>query len=644
MTGACTGKAVTPVGRWQTVDGTCMFCAPLTGLLGTAWLPFLLSVQDAMSKTIPIWAAVLNRAVARVRAYDAQKAQRRRTYAAANGEVFTAVTDTQTMVPVRSDEVCGPSSSAGSSGAAVQPAAAAGAGACTGTGTQYQQAQTLNMQVALNTQRQGMTTQEQQQAPEQPRGQYQHLARQSGSLGSHTPSIDESIQAASAVPNCDCGSNRSQVVQLLVDCLGPSMDLMSGVSSIGDSGAAAGVAQPAATAAASLQPCSNSNAAGTAGVGGCAGPPCCCLHRSKSVHISPQPSLHEWLDEMDVLRRLSLMAETRAALRPAPRVSCPASCARASRPEGQAHAVPLPNSHACAGSAPAVSCLLATAEEEAAPATPAAAYCALAQFSDVSVFAEAGACAVGPSRCSSPVVAGLKSAGASADVDGPPSAPLTAVSHPAVSRPSVSDGPALRDLGSPGFLLSAGHPAGPGSDGAGEPLTPRLMFGTGTGDRSSRSSSGEELLWEPVQAMGGEVPKVVVMKQLRFADDAQSDASSEEAVPGDFAFPPPHQLAASAGSSVGAEAAGHLAASGAASSSGSSCGSGLVRLPDMPVVVLNGTSHQPGDAASILDIWRGESSIICMTAQSCWTVHWCARLHIGVNTSIRRFAAVVCHV
>jgi hypothetical protein len=27
-------------------------------------------------------------------------------------------------------------------------------------------------------------------------------------------------------------------------------------------------------------------------------------------------------------------------------------------------------------------------------------------------------------------------------------------------------------------------------------------------------------------------------------------------------------------------------------------------LPEMPVVVLNGTSHEPGDAASILDIWR----------------------------------------
>lgn len=575
--------------------------------------PACCAVQDAMSKTIPIWAAVLNRAVARVRAYDAHKAQRRQTYAAADGGVFTAVADTQTMISVRSDQ---PSSSNSSSPAAAAAGTAAAAMAAAGmaptgpSGAQQQhddeQQHIQGAQGQKQQQQHRAAGQDWQQAPEQSQGQHHHVQQGSGNSGGHLPpSIDESVQAASAVNSCDSSSS-TQVVQLLVDCLGPSVDLMSGLSSTQDC-----ITSSAALASAA---CGGSSGLQAAGVGGCAGPPCCCLQRSKSAHISPQPSLHEWLDEMDVLRRLSIMAETRAAaLRTAPRVSCPAGCACGSKPEvgSPARAAPVtPDCRAalCAGSAPAVSCLLATAEEQVAPATPAAACCTRPPFvEDVSVFAEAGACSAALSRCASPVAAPQVAKSA-----GPPSAPLASVGKQAV--------PALQGLGSPGFLLSSGHAAGSDSDGAGDPVTPRLVFGSNSSG-SGRSSSGEDVLWDsmPAAAAGEGAAPQVVIKQLRFADQGSaSDASSEEALPGDFAFPPPHQLAANAGSSVGAEAAGHLAASGLGSSGGSSCGSGLVRLPDMPVVVLNGTSHQPGDAASILDIWRGACCGGCVAVYCYW--------------------------
>lgn len=165
-------------------------------------------------------------------------------------------------------------------------------------------------------------------------------------------------------------------------------------------------------------------------------------------------------------------------------------------------------------------------------------------------------------------------------------------------------------------------------------MTPRLMFGSINSSSSTRSSSGDEpLLWplqqEIAQASGSPEEEHPPLTQLQVADAVtaepsssstqgvcEADGSSGGVAHGDFAFPSQHQLAVSAGSSVGAEAAGHLAGSGVASSGGSSCGSGLVRLPDMPVVVLNGTSHQPGDAASILDIWRGKQCA-CFPVLSC---------------------------
>jgi hypothetical protein len=339
----------------------------------------------------------------------------------------------------------------------------------------------------------------------------------------------------------------------------------------------------------------------------CLAPACCCLHRSKSVHLSPQPSLHEWLDEMDVLRRLSIIAEGRPALRPSSRVSCPSGCPCLVKIEPRMLLLPDCRAAACAGSAPAVSCLLATAEDEPAPATPAAAGCARAQFvEDVSAFEVADRASSG-GGCKSPAAAAAS--GGVGAVQGPTSAPLPAVSKAAAPVERLV--PA-----SPAFLprLRTGAAAGQEDDLLGDPGTPRLMLGSGNSSSSSGGSSfssGDEVvLWDPLQASVEQQPhpeaaNVPVTKQLRFADEHLSDGSSDGAALRDFAFPPFSQLAASAGSSVGAEAAGHLAASGMASSGGSSCGSGLVRLPDMPVVVLNGTSHQPGDAASILDIWRG---------------------------------------
>jgi hypothetical protein len=586
-----------------------------------------LPVQDAMSKTIPIWAAVLNRAVARVRAYDAQKAQRRRTYAAADGQVFTAVTDTQTTISVRSSE--GAAAVPDGEGNSAVVAAAADATAACKESQQEQQQQPLMPQLGLT--EQWRHIQQQQQAAQLAAGQHQqHNPEQPQghspvvSTGSCTLSIEDSIEAASAGPGCTCSSN-TQVVQLLADCLGSSLDLMSGLdsSTAADevshntaAGAAAAAAAPAhgpqlsantGTAAAEAE--AAAAAVGAAGImaSGCLAPACCCLHRSKSVHLSPQPSLHEWLDEMDVLRRLSIIAEGRPALRPSSRVSCPSGCPCLAKIEPRMLLLPEARVAACAGSAPAVSCLLATAEDEPAPATPAAAGCARAQFvEDVSAFEVADRASSG-GRCRSPAAAAAP--GGVSAAQGPTSAPLPAVLKAAT--PVERMVPA-----SPEFLLplGTGAAAGQEDDLSGDPGTPRLMLGSGNSSSSSGGSSfssGEEVvLWDPLQASDEqqshqEALKVPVTKQLRFAAEHSSDGSSDGAAPRDFAFPPFSQLAASAGSSVGAEAAGHLAASGMASSGGSSCGSGLVRLPDMPVVVLNGTSHQPGDAASILDIWRG---------------------------------------
>jgi hypothetical protein len=53
----------------------------------------------------------------------------------------------------------------------------------------------------------------------------------------------------------------------------------------------------------------------------------------------------------------------------------------------------------------------------------------------------------------------------------------------------------------------------------------------------------------------------------------------------------------------------------------------LVRLPDMPVVVLNGTSHQPGDAASILDIWRGKQAWRAVSRPACRSPGWRLQKH-----------------
>jgi len=586
----------------------------------------VLCLQDAMSKTIPIWAAVLNRAVARVRAYDAQKAQRRRTYAAANGEVFTAVADTQTTISVRGDDT-GP---AGMNAAVLQQTAAAAQaqGAAHPAGTQQQQLQQLqtpdpnnNIQTQPVDPHQEQQQPGQQQAlqrPEHPQGQ-SHITQQQDqqqdqqaraqvSTSRSTPSAhtyQSAWLAASAAAGAACNSS-TQVVQLLVDCLGPSVDLMSGFDSSTDNTEVAAAASSAASSAyinspaavATPEPCgSNPQCAAAATLAGLgpAGASCCCMHRSKSVQISPQPSLHEWLDEMDVLRRLTLLADSRAAMRPVPRVSCPQGCGCAGLLEGQPRAVPGAEGRVGTGvaSAPAVSCLLAA--EDSTPVTPVAGTCCRSHFGqDVSVFEDAAG--------SRDKVAGALTAAAAGL--GPTSAPLPAVGKGAAAVP------VLEGIGSPAFLLDAGGQSiGVEAGSTGEPVTPRLVFGASIGSTTSSSGSSgrcssadDAMLWDAVQeqAAVAAVP-TAGFKQLRFAE--QAPAGDVSAAP-EFAFPSPHQLAASAGSSVGAEAAGHLAASGMATS-GSSCGSGLVRLPNMPVVVLNGTSHQPGDAASILDIWRG---------------------------------------
>jgi len=99
--------------------------------------PAFAFAQDAMSKTIPIWATVINRAVARVRAHDAQKELRRRSYSTHDGQVLAAVADTQDSISVRDCD--------GDASAAAGTAAAASSEHSAGAVPQQQQQQLMKM-------------------------------------------------------------------------------------------------------------------------------------------------------------------------------------------------------------------------------------------------------------------------------------------------------------------------------------------------------------------------------------------------------------------------------------------------------------------------------------------------------------------
>jgi hypothetical protein len=385
------------------------------------------------------------------------------------------------------------------------------------------------------------------------------------------------------------------VEQLLLDCMGDGcMELLS-------AGLTVAVARPSTPEQAQIhhmhsqlqRPSSYAAVGGSptrAGV----------LHRSLSLHISPQPSLQEWLDETDVLHRLALLHHD-SCISPArrvPRISCQTigrnGSSDASSAVGAAGTSPAV---LFASSAPACSCLLGSSP-------PHSSGCVRAL-----VDSDDGQAAL-----------------AAADQKQQQQQPAQqqqqqALSITAVSAAAVAS--AARSQPEPaGFSMGAADAA--------EPVTPRLGC---WGAMAATFDSIQEALQDEQQpaaaaASGAGVPALQQLCQLEqheaqwglplpvsgpptvgsavsVKDAEVGDAAGEPAA--DFAFPSQHQLAQSVGSAL-AEGSSSLGAAGAAgargSSMGSSCsGSGLV-LPEMPVVVLNGTSHQPGDAASILDIWR----------------------------------------
>eukprot|EP00878_Enallax_costatus_P015728 GHUV01016479.1.p1 GENE.GHUV01016479.1~~GHUV01016479.1.p1 ORF type:complete len:842 (+),score=292.43 GHUV01016479.1:135-2660(+) len=464
---------------------------------------------DAFSKTIPIWAAVINRAVARVRLHDAQKERRRRSYTGPSGEALTSVADTQTSISVRHGDC---SQRPEDTTAAIQPAGRAAV------------------------------------APAAPEG----LPQQQRQL----PVCQHSSHG------CARSGDDRQVEDLLVDCMADSMELLSGLTVAvqrpgtpelhpsHSSGSQQQQNQHAAAAsngaytghhrALSTPIGSPVSRAGSSGG----------LQRCMSLRIYSQPSLQEWLDETDVLRRLKAAAALyhNGCLSPCSRrtarVSCHSAMGAAAHGSGDAAVTPaaaaVRTAALFASSAPAVSCLLST--------TP---------------------------PCSTCIRAAPGSSEADVQLLLEPESPTAA---------------------SPGFCLTG--------DPATEPVTPRL------GCCGALPATFDEIHVALLQRAASPAVAVPAAAAGRLAHALQQlhghgtgAAGSAPRDAADFAFPPAHLLAQSAAS---ARSGSDCSATSAAvpGSTGSSCGTGLV-APDMPVVVLNGTSHQPGDAASILDIWRG---------------------------------------
>ncbi len=276
-----------------------------------------------MSKTIPIWAAVINRAVARVRAHDARKRQRRRTYSmdasgCDHGDLLVPVDDTQTSVSAK--QPCQPSSPK-----------KARAGDCS---TQWEHQQQANRQ---HDEQQQQEEQKEEQLPLQQQEQQhlsqQHAAQQQGrqhpDLLLTTPQVQQTVpqvateQAApGATQPCDHPHHRPpQLLQPSSPQAPPTPERLQRATS--DS--------PPAS-------------------------PRLVLHRrSQSMLLSPQPSLQEWLEQED--GGLSPVFASRALQRRSPRAGTPlTSC-----PEAFVFGLgPSPTSapHAAAGSKKAAAAAL----------------------------------------------------------------------------------------------------------------------------------------------------------------------------------------------------------------------------------------------------------------------------------------------
>lgn len=473
-------------------------------------------MQDAFSKTIPIWAAVINRAVARVRAHDAQKERRRRSYTGPSGEVLSSVADTQTSISVRRGESSGRPE--GTAAAIHHPSVGDDAAAGTTDGR--------------------LAAQENLQQPQQ-----QVLACRHAECG------------------CDSNAGGRQVEDVLVDCMADSMELLSGLT-VAVQRPGTPELRPKHSSASQLQQNHHASAAtNTAGHHGVLGTPIGSplgwgsssgWQRRLSPRISSQPSLQEWLDETDVLHRLRTAALhydgsfSPRSRRPA-RVSCHSVLGTAVPISDDAPAVPAAGSGTnglFASSAPAVSCLLNTRSPR--------------------------------NSCVRAIADSLES---EADMQ------------------LLSD-PASPTAPSPGFCLTGAS--------ATEPVTPRLGC---CGALSAAFDDIQATLQQPAASPTVAVPAAATARHAHGLQHQHAGHDTAIASPSavgdtaDFAFPPAHFLAQSAASAQSGSNCSAVSAA-VAGSTCSSCGNEL-EAPDMPVVVLNGTSHRRGDAASILDIWRG---------------------------------------
>lgn len=500
-------------------------------------------MQDALSKTIPIWIAVINRAVARVRLHDAQKEQRKRSYTTLNGDVLISVADTQTSITVRDEDrkLC-------------QHAA-------TPT-TEHESTQDQSIDEA-KVQRHLLQRLEQLQQQQQ--------------------------QLPNASEDAHCSSNGG-VEHLLLDCMEDTMELLSGLTVRVQRDSMPGLgqrssnhqsqqSQPSADFAAFASP--SRRAFGTP-IGSPVLRTGSCLQRSMSLQISPQPSLQEWLDETDVLHRLTAGALYHdhgfsTLSRRAARVSCH-SVLHTGAAGKDLHDVLSPAaSHKAApaeslfaSSAPAMSCLRKSQSTDGTH---------LLSLDD----------GLGQIRQKAPV-SGLQQPNSKLQAD--PDQHLNADEQMTTRAKSAA------------FSWTRAP--------AVEPDTPKI----GPGGLPSTFDQIEAALQSPTAVTQA---SPVADCCAGFKDDSHSMCAatshqvksprclvSRENMTGDaadeFAFPAAHLLVHNAslhqsyGQGSPVSATGH-------SSTGSSYESTLT-VPSMPVVVLNGTSHQPADATSILDIWR----------------------------------------
>jgi hypothetical protein len=531
--------------------------------------------QDSLSKTIPIWACVLNRAVARVRAHDARREeQRRRSFGAEGIGGGVLVVDTQTSISVAAPAGTGGSSGGGGGGASdgsgggngsgsasssVCSGGAAGGpqperqanGCCNGGGAgahakrpEQPAPEDEGREQQQPDQQQRRPRHPQQQVPEQQQQQQQQQPAEEGE-GEAAPAKQLRLRPCGVANSVGPGPR-------------PHADAASGSSSHSAARGGGG-----ASSAGRQQQSPQQQQAGGQHPG-----------RYGMAPLSPQLSLDEWM-----------------GIEPADGPSPRWGRAAAARPRRRS------NSHSGGGNG-----------------GPAAAPGARRRgLSPAAVSALPPPAALQPAWGGSDE--GWESVGGSSC--GGAASPPACAAQPAggaAAAPLGEDASGMDTVKCVFDQLAAGHPGGEnvtlscGSGSEPEGCTPRL------GRRRSGSAFAEAAGAGDTHCGGGS------------GDGSGSGASSATVVElrrggrcssSGFEFPSPDELARCCCDGAGSAGAGRSSAGArsardarSSASGGSSDGGGGGAAapeggpPDMPLVVLNGTAHEPEVAASILDIWR----------------------------------------